>query len=148
MAKDTLYSYLAYLEDAFLIFAVPIFSESLRRIQTTPKKIYAIDNGLIVANTFNLSENLGKLLENQVYLDLRRQGKKIFYYHTSDGYEIDFITQDNQGKHEIIQVAWEANDPVVIEREKRALIQAEKELGFPGRLIDYTSYLRHGVGME
>ena len=39
-------------------------------MQTTPKKIYAIDNGLILANTFNLSDNLGKLLENQVYLDL------------------------------------------------------------------------------
>ncbi len=142
VAKDTLYSYLTYLEDAFLIFAVPIFTESLRQMQTTPKKIYAIDNGLIVANTFNLSENLGKLLENQVYIDLRREGKKIFYYHTSDGYEIDFVTQDNQGKYEIIQVVWETNDPLTLEREKRALHQAEKELGFSGKLIDYTNYLR------
>lgn len=142
VAKDTLYSYLAYLEDAFLIFTVPIFTESLRHMQTTPKKTYAIDTGLIIANTFNLSENFGKLLENQVYLDLRRQGKKIFYYHTSDGYEIDFITQDNQGKYEIIQVVWEANDSLTFEREKRALHQAEKELGFPGKLVDYTNYLR------
>lgn len=141
VAKDTLYAYLAYLEDAFLIFTVPIFTESLRHKQTTPKKTYAIDNGLIVANTFNLSENLGKLLENQVYLDLRRQGKEIFYYHTSDGYEIDFITRDNRGKYEIIQVVWETEDPLTLERETRALHQAEKELGFPGRLIDYKSYL-------
>ena len=141
--KDTLYSYLDYLEDAFLIFTVPIFTESLRHMQTTPKKIYAIDNGLILANTFNLSDNLGKLLENQVYLDLRREGKKIFYYHTSDGYEIDFITQDTQGKYEIIQVVWDTSDPKTLEREERALNQAEKELGFPGRLLDYTHYLRH-----
>ncbi len=145
VAKDTLYSYLIYLEDAFLIFTVPIFTESLRQMQTTPKKTYAIDNGLIVANTFNLSENFGKLLENQVYLDLRRQGKKVFYYHTSDGYEIDFITQDNQGKHEIIQVVWETSDSMTLEREKRALHQAEKELGFPVRLIDYTNYLREFI---
>src|SRR3989338_8126796 len=64
VAKDTLYSYLSYLEDAFLIFSVPIFTESLRHMQTTPKKIYGIDNGLIIANTFNLSENFGKLFEN------------------------------------------------------------------------------------
>ncbi len=145
IAKDTLYSYLAYLEDAFLIFAVPIFSESLRHTQSTPKKIYAIDNGLIIANTFNLSDNLGKLLENQVFLDLRRQGKKIFYYHTFDGYKIDFITQDIQGKYEIIHVVWDATDLSTLEREKRALIQAEKELGFPGKLIDYTHYLREFV---
>lgn len=140
-AKDTLYSYLTYLEDAFLIFTVPIFTESLRHMQTTPKKIYAIDNGLITANTFNLSPNYGKLLENQVYLDLRRQGKKIFYYRTSDGFEIDFVTQDKRGAHEILQVTWEASDPITREREERALHQAKSELGFPGRLIDWTTYL-------
>lgn len=142
VGKDTLYSYLAYLEDAFLVFAVPFFTESLRRIQTTPKKIYAIDNGLVVANTFNLSENRGKLFENQVYLDLRRQGKKIFYYQTTDGYEVDFVTQDQKGRHELIQVAWDLHDPATREREVRALRQAEKELGFPGVLLDAQSYLQ------
>jgi uncharacterized protein len=142
VGKDTLHAYLAYLEDAFLIFTVPLFTESIRHMQTTPKKIYAIDNGLVVANTLNLSENYGKLFENLVYLDLRRQGKKVFYYHTSDGYEIDFITQDKKGKHEILQVVWEANDPATLKREERALHQAQKELGCPGRIIDTESYLR------
>ena len=141
VGKDTLYSYLTYLEDSFLIFPVPIFTESLRHMQTTPKKIYAIDNGLVLANTFNLSENLGKLLENQVYLKLRRQGKKIFYYLTSDGYEVDFVTQDNKGKYEIIQVVWDSNDPHAMERELRALRQAEKELGFPGRILDHKHFI-------
>ena len=103
--------------------------------------LQTVDNGLIVANTFNLSENRGKLLENQVYLDLRRQGKKIFYYQTSEGYEVDFVTQDQEGKYEIIQVVWEADDSATLEREQRALRQAESELGFPGRLIDWTSYI-------
>ena len=87
--KDTLYCYLEHLEDAFLIYTVPIFTESLRTLETTPKKIYAVDNGLINANTFNLSLNFGKLLENQVYLDLRRQKKEIFYYNTTEGYEVE-----------------------------------------------------------
>ena len=142
IGKDTLYSYLTYLEDAFLIFTVPIFTESLRHMQTTPKKTYAVDNGLVIANTFNLSENLGKLLENQIYLDLRRQGKKIFYYHTSDGYEIDFITQDKQGVYEMIQVVWDASDGLTAKREQRALDQATKELGFSGKLIDWKTYLQ------
>lgn len=142
VGKDTLYSYLNYIEDAFLVFTVPIFTESLRLLQTTPKKIYAVDNGLILANTFNLSDNFGKLLENQVYLDLRREGKKIFYYRTSDGYEIDFITQDVHGNHEMIQVVWDTTHPKTREREEMALAQAEKELGFPGKLVDYTHYLR------
>ena len=114
-------------------------------MQTTPKKIYAIDNGLILANTFNLSDNLGKLLENQLYLDFRREGKKIFYSHTSGGYEVDFITQDPEGKYEMVQVVWDTNDSKTHAREMRALHQAEKELGFPGRVLDYTHYLRNFV---
>jgi uncharacterized protein len=142
VGKDTLHAFLSYLEDAFLIFSVPIFTESLRKVQTTPKKVYGIDNGLITANSFNLSDNSGKLLENQVYLDLRRQGKKIFYYHTKDGYEVDFVTQDKKGQYELIQVVWEMDDPKTAQREKRALSLAQEELGFPGRIIDWKSYLR------
>ena len=145
VGKETLYSYLNYLEDAFLVFTVPIFSESLRHTQTTPKKLYAIDNGLALANTFNLSDNLGKLLENQVYLDLRREGKKIFYYQTKSGYEIDFITQNLKGNYEMIQVVWDLQDKKTFERETRALREAEQELGFSGKLLDYTSYLNSFV---
>ncbi len=140
VGKDTLHSYLSYIEDAFLIFTVPIFSESLRHAHTTPKKIYSIDNGLTHASTFNLESNIGKSFENQIYLDLRRQGKKVFYYKTSGGYEIDFITQDLQGRFEIIQASWDTDNPATLEREERALEQAKKELGFPGKIIDFQQY--------
>lgn len=142
LSKDTLYTYLGYLEDAFLIYSVPIFTESLRVSDTTPKKIYVVDNGLINANTFNLSLNFGKLLENQVYLDLRRQKKEIFYYMTTEGYEIDFITKDQEGNYEIIQVVWDQNDPLTFEREMRALKSAELELGIKGRVIDWQGYIK------
>ncbi len=145
--KDTLYSYLEHLEDAFLVYTVPIFTESLRTLETTPKKIYVVDNGLINANTFNLSLNFGKLLENQVYLDLRRQKKEIFHYNTTEGYEVDFITKDQEGHYEMIQVVWDQKDPLTFEREERALKSAEKELGIKGRIIDWEEYLRsHEAG--
>jgi uncharacterized protein len=140
--RDTLYSYLEHLEDAFLIYTVPIFTESLRTLETTPKKIYAVDNGLINANTFNISPNFGKLLENQVYLDLRRQNKEIFYYNTSEGYEVDFVTKDQEGHFDIIQVVWDQSNPLTIEREERALKSAEKELGIKGKIIDWETYLK------
>lgn len=66
----------------------------------------------------------------------------ILYYHTQSGYEIDFVTQDVEGKYELIQIVWETHDPETLNRETRALRQAEKELGFPGRLLDYTQYLQ------
>lgn len=95
------------------------------------------------AHTFNLSLNFGKLLENQVYLDLRRQKKEIFYYNTSEGYEVDFITKDQQGQYEILQVVWDQSDPLTFEIEERALKSAEKELGIKGRIIDCEEYIKN-----
>ncbi len=143
VAKDTIYHYLEYLEDAYLISTVPLFTESLRRSQITSKKIYSVDNGLTQANSFSQSENLGRLLENQVYLDLRREKKKIFYYLTKSGYEIDFLTQSLDGKMEFIQVVWDRNDAATLAREERALKEAKSELNIPGKIIDLEAYLKN-----
>ncbi|MHB1948895.1 MAG: ATP-binding protein [Gammaproteobacteria bacterium] len=143
VAKDTIYNYIDYLEDAYLIATVPIWTESLRRAQVAPKKIYGVDNGLIKANIFSQVDNLGRLLENQVYLDLRRENKKIFYYQTKSGFEIDFLTQTLTGELELIQVAWDLNDPVTREREERALQEAMDELNISGRIIDKEVYLKN-----
>lgn len=142
-AKDTIYNYISYLEDAYLIATVPLFTESLRRSQITSRKIYGVDNGLIQANIMSQVDNFGRLFENQIYLDLRRQNKKIFYYQTKSGYEIDFLTQSPEGKKEFIQVVWDMNDPVTKEREERAMLEAQQELNIPGRIIDREIYLKN-----
>lgn len=140
-SKDTLHNYLGYLEEAYLIFTVPMYSESTRLKQTNPKKVYAIDNGLINAMTLKINDIQNKYLENQVFLDLRRQGKEIFYYKTADGNEVDFVTVDKEGQREIIQVTWDMSDPKTADRETRALKQAEQELGFSGKIITLRDYL-------
>lgn len=136
VGKESLETYLGYLEEAFLIFAVPHFTEP-----TQDKKIYAIDNGLI-STYAHLSESVGKFFENQIYLDLRRQKKEIFFYKTSEGSEVDFVTRDLEGNHEIIQLMWDSTDLRTLEKKKRALEQAERELGFSGRLIDFRNYFK------
>ena len=140
--KDTIYNYIEYLEDTYLIATVPLLTESLRRAQTTSKKIYVVDNGLIQANIFSQNNNLGRLLENQIYLDLRRENKKIFYYQTKSGYEIDFVTQSQDGKKELIQVVWDMSDPKTRVREERALEEAERELKISGKIVDKELYLK------
>jgi uncharacterized protein len=145
VAKDTIHSYMDYIEDAYLAFTVPLYSESTRAKQNSPKKVYAVDSGLIYATSMKIKDIYGKLLENLVYLDLRREGRDIYFYTTSGGYEVDFVTVDKSGEREIIQVAWDVKNPVTLEREQRALQQAEQELGIPGRLISLRDYLRQGV---
>lgn len=141
VGKDTLYHYMNYIEDAFLTFSVPLFTESSRKIEVNPKKVYAIDTGLVSANLL-ASPNLGPLFENLIYLDLRRKASKIFYYKTEDDYEIDFIVKYGDGTMEMLQVVWDLSAPEVLEREQRALVAAEKELGLKGRVIDPQTYLR------
>lgn len=140
VGRETIHNYMSYLEDAFLIFTVPLYSESIRLQQNISKKIYGIDNGLINAFSISEKELFHKFLENQIYLDLRRQGKDIFYYHTKNGYEVDFVTVDKQGVRELIQVTWDMTDPKTAEREQRALVQAQSELGIAGRIITSKDY--------
>lgn len=140
-AKDTIYQYMEYIEDAFLAFSVPIFSESLRKMQVNPKKIYIVDNGLVHANRIGISDAKGNLFENQVYLDLRREGAEVFYYLTEDGLEVDFVVKDQKGAYELIQVVWDISDPKTLQREEKALKQAEKELGISGRILTPNDYL-------
>jgi uncharacterized protein len=140
VSRDTIYNYLNYIEDTFLIFRVPLYSESARLQQTSSNKIYVIDNGLINASSLKIKGLYNKYLENQVHLDLRRQAKDIFYYNTKKGYEVDFVTIAKNGERELIQVAWDMDNPQTAEREQRALDHAEKELGIKGRIITHKEY--------
>lgn len=141
VSKTTIYDYLNYIEDAYLAFTVPLYSESIRKVHSNPRKIYAIDTGLINAYTLSLSKNYGHLFENLFYLDLRRKGHEIYYYLTNERYEIDFMTKDKSGNLHLYQVAWDSSNPETMERETRALRIAEKELGIKGEIITPAIYL-------
>lgn len=96
--KDSLYDYAKYIEDAYLAFYVPLYSKSIRKTQSNPKKVYAIDPGIVRATTMDFETDLGKLFENVVNLDLRRLGCKVNYYLTKKNYEIDFVATFPSGK--------------------------------------------------
>ena len=141
-ARNTIYDYLSYIEDAYLAFAVPLFSESVRKTHSNPRKIYSIDSGLTRAFSFSLQKNYGHLFENLVFLDFKRKGHKIFYYLTQERYEIDFLTEDPLGVLKLHQVVWDTSDPKTIAREERALHIAEKELQIEGEIITPERYLQ------
>lgn len=145
VSKNTVYDYLGYIEDAYLSFSVPLYTESLRKEKTNPRKIYSIDTGLIKAYTDSFSKNFGRMLETLLYLDFRRRGDKIYYYLTEDRYEVDFLVKPLTGDIKLYQVVWDDADVNTMERETRALNAAEKELGVKGEIITYKSYLEVGI---
>ena len=145
IGKDILYEYADHIEDAYLAFQVPIYDKSIRKTYTNPKKIYAIDPGMIRALTLDYEEDLGRLFENIVYLDLKRLGCKVSYYLTSERHEIDFIAQTPRGHKKFFQIAWDMEDANTMEREKRALQEGIKELRIDGEIITLDSYLCEGI---
>jgi predicted AAA+ superfamily ATPase len=145
IGKDTLYEYAAHIEDAYLVFPVAIYDKSIRKATSNPKKLYAIDPGMIRALTLDYEGDLGRLFENIIYLELRRHGCKINYYLTSEGYEIDFLAQTPLGTKKFFQVVWDMQDSNTIEREERALKAGIKELKISGEIITLHSYLEKGI---
>lgn len=106
-SPTTIINYLSYLEESYLIFIIPRFSYSLKKQAVNPKKIYSIDNGLIKANSATFSEDKGRMLENAVFLQLRRQYKEIYYYKEIG--ECDFLIKEKGKITAAFQVCWELN---------------------------------------
>lgn len=140
VSRATLYDYLSYIEDAYLAFPVQLYSESLRKTNSNPRKIYAIDSGLVNAITFSINDNYGHLFENLIFLDLKRKRHQIFYYLTKERYEVDFFTKDPFGKLKLYQVVWDMSNSETYARETRALEAAKAELGVEGEIITPENY--------
>lgn len=90
---NTVKNYINYLQESYLVFGIPLFSASVKKQIYNPDKYYGIDPGLYHAVSFRVSPNIGQLIENIVFLELKRKlvvGDELFYYKTRTGKEIDF----------------------------------------------------------
>ena len=97
VSRDSIYSYINFLESTYFVNLVPPFSRNPDREVSGAKKIYICDTG-ILKNLGNVSE--GSLLENSVFLNLKKFGK-INYYQKRSGAEIDFIIKDIHSAFEV-----------------------------------------------
>ena len=116
--------YLEYLQDSYLLFAVPKFNPSFRKRVITPNKYYAIDNGLRRVNSPQTTPDAGHRLENAVFLALRRLGQLVSYAGEKHSWECDFVTP-----LEAIQVCAELS-PHTRDREIQGSLRAS---ALPGK---------------
>ena len=116
--------YVFFFENAYLIFTVPRFSYSYRQQQVNPKKAYSIDNGFSYNNSASFSKDKGKMLENIVFLGLRRRFKDIFYF--QEKFECDFVIKEREKITHAIQVCFDVNDETK-DREINGLLAALNE---------------------
>jgi len=104
-SKDILFKYYKYFLQSMLIYEVRKFAESTYTRMRNPAKIYSVDTGLCRRVT---SEDAGRLLENIVFLELRRRGYEVFYF--DEKKECDFIAKNGDHKLFPIQVCLELNE--------------------------------------
>jgi predicted AAA+ superfamily ATPase len=115
--NETVTKYLGVLNSAFLLFRVPRYDIKGKGLLRTLEKNYLVDTGFRRARlSKKRGADMGHLLENVVYLELRRRNKRVFIGKIRD-MEIDFVVEDNQGYISYYQVAWSVTDPVTLERE-------------------------------
>jgi len=129
VGKDTLHEYLGHLEDAFLLFTVEVASASARVRRSNPRKCYLIDPALASVASWRFGEDVGPLLENVVYLELRRRRFVVAWVSTSSGREVDFLARRPDGARQLIQVCADLSAPATRTRELRALEEAMGEQG-------------------
>ena len=124
----TILEYLSYLEQCYLFFFVPKFNYSAKAQSINPKKVYCIDTGMIQSVTLSSNADMGRMLENAVFIELRRRTKNIWYYSESS-FECDFLYGHDSVPENAVQVCYELTSENR-EREVRGLVETCRK--FPG----------------
>jgi len=122
------------LEKSFIFTELKLFSWSLKKQVRNKKKMYSIDNSFPANISFRFSSNKGKLFENLVFSELKKSGKKLFFFNGKN--ECDFIT------HGDVNVAYQVCYEITEENRKRevnGLREAMDKFDIPeGYIITYN----------
>jgi uncharacterized protein len=112
-ATNTVGDYISWFEDCYLLFSMPKFSWSAKSVVRNPKKIYCIDTGFARSNSLSFTNDEGRLFENAVYLELRRDNHELYYFQEKS--ECDFAVIENKKAKQLVQACTQVN----IDNQKR-----------------------------
>ncbi|MBS3141284.1 ATP-binding protein [Candidatus Woesearchaeota archaeon] len=135
VSYDLIKDYLSYFKEAFIFFTLEHFSYSLKEQKTLASKIYCIDNGLRNAVSFKFSKDEGRLVENLVFLELKRKGNEIYYWKNSKQEEVDFIVKNKDNSLDAINVSYSDD---INERELKSLLKFKESFKKTKELIVIT----------
>lgn len=128
-STSTIKNFLDHLENAYLFFRLGLFDYSLKKQMYNPSKIYSVDTALARSMAFRFTRDTGRICENIVFLELIRLGKEIYYWKSTQHYEVDFLIKEGLKVVEIIQVCSDVSQKESQNREIRAALQAASEFG-------------------
>lgn len=136
VSKETLLQYIEWMEDAYFLFCIPPCTASVSERFRSMKKVYCVDHALLSSLSNSFSDHEGQMLENMVFLALRRISPEVYYYRTKEGYEVDFLAVHPYTHTKLlVQVCADMSPPTTRKRELRALQAAMAETGMTTGLI-------------
>ncbi len=141
----TIKNYISYLENAYLVFVLERFSFKLKEQALAPKKVYAIDPGIINAAGFAFSDNRGRVMENVVAIELFRRtltsrSLELYYWKDHQQREIDFVLKEGKKIKQLVQACYDLSNIATREREVSALLRGGAELKCKNLLIITSDY--------
>ena len=131
ISSRSIREYIHYFEDVFLLQRLDKYHNKPKERIRSSKKIYALDNGFLQIAPKH-SEDLGKALENIVFIALYQKNKELSYQRNS--YEVDFYSEQT-----LYQVAYDISDEKTRKRELNAFKYFKKSEETPCKLITYEN---------
>lgn len=125
ISLDSINRYFKYLQEPYLVFFLMTHSYKAKELQRGPRKVYLIDSGLLQAVSHRFSSDMGKLLENAVFLDIRRMGFEIYRYKGKR--EVDFLVWRRGAPFALINACLDIAQETTKEREIDGLKEAMKQ---------------------
>lgn len=136
IGKNSLYDFIRMAESIFMVHTIKKYSNKISIQDFGERKVFVIDNGLLNSIVFQFSSDIGKMMEQTVYWELKRRNYSIYFL--KNGFECDFVIVSVEGIKDIIQVCYDISDPHTLKREVKGLVNAAKELDLKrGSIITY-----------
>lgn len=150
LTKDKLHQYLEQAAAIYLLQIAYKYDPSLVKRELGDKKAYIIDNGFMTAFSWRAGQDSGKLLENLVAMELRKQGKELYFM--KNGQECDFVIQQDSSELLPIQVSYDIDDPDTRAREVNGLIAGcrfvQTKQGLILTMDQQDSFEENGISIE
>ncbi|MDG6980505.1 MAG: ATP-binding protein [Nitrososphaerota archaeon] len=152
--KQTVLDYLRYVSESYVIIPLEIYSRSVKNRAQYPKKVYAVDTGLVRVGRFETG--MGRLMENCALVELARRSSyfsdfQVYYwkeYGKAEGAEVDFVVVQGGKAAELVQVTYATAADGLDAREVDSLRKASAELGCKKLVVLTWDYRDRRGGVE
>ena len=144
ITKQTVYNYLEYLENAYIISKATKEDLIGKKEIIGSEKFYLLDTGFYKSQLEEKQQNIGHILENIVFIELKRQGYKVTVGNINN-FEVDFVCRKNSQKM-YIQVSYLLDNEEIVEREFGPLLKIKDN--YPKYVLSMDKILQPQNGIK